>query len=92
MLIDIIDIPVQIIFQSEWMCNKCTNVYETKSHYKLMLIVIRMNKKNMLWYLHALQKNLSFSDIIGKRWQHVSKKDVNEKLAEALKPNLFKEL
>jgi uncharacterized protein with PIN domain len=48
MLIDIIDIPVQIIFQSEWMCNKCTNVYETKSHYKLMLIVIRMNKKNML--------------------------------------------
>jgi hypothetical protein len=46
----------------------------------------------MLWYLHALQKNLSFSDIIGKRWPHVSKKDVTGKLAEALKPNLFKEL
>jgi hypothetical protein len=37
-------------------------------------------------------KNLSFSDIIGKRWPHVSKKDVTRKLAEALKPNLFKEL
>jgi hypothetical protein len=31
-------------------------------------------------------------DIIGKRWPHVSKKDVTGKLAEALKPNLFKEL
>jgi hypothetical protein len=38
------------------------------------------------------KKIFFFSDIIGKRWPHVSKKDVNEKLAEALKPNLFKEL
>jgi hypothetical protein len=30
--------------------------------------------------------------IIVKRWPHVSKKDVTGKLAEALKPNLFKEL
>jgi hypothetical protein len=43
----------------------------------------------MLCYLHALPKNLSFSDIIGKRWPHVSKKDVTEKLPEALKPNLI---
>jgi hypothetical protein len=34
----------------------------------------------------------SFSDIIGKRWPNVTKKDVTGKLAEALKPNLFKEL
>jgi hypothetical protein len=37
-------------------------------------------------------KQFSFSDIIGKRWPNVTKKDVTGKLAEALKPNLFKEL
>jgi hypothetical protein len=69
------------------------NVYETKSHYKLILIVISTNTTIMLCYLHALPKNLSFSDIIGKRWPHVSKKkNVTGKLTEALKPNLFKEL
>jgi tagatose-1,6-bisphosphate aldolase non-catalytic subunit AgaZ/GatZ len=36
-------------------------------------------------------KQFSFSDIIGKRWPNVTKKDVTGKLAEALKPNLFKE-
>jgi hypothetical protein len=29
---------------------------------------------------------------IGKRWPNVTKKDVTGKLAEAFKPNLFKEL
>ena len=33
---------------------------ETKSHYKLILIVISTNKKNMLWYLYALQKKIFF--------------------------------
>jgi hypothetical protein len=41
-------------------------------------------------YMHY--KQFSFSDIIGKRWPNVTKKDVTGKLAEALKPNLFKEL
>jgi hypothetical protein len=68
------------------------NVYEAKSHYKLILIVISTNTTIMLCYLQTLQTNLSFSDIIGKRWPHVSKKDVTGKLTEALKPNLFKEL
>jgi hypothetical protein len=31
-------------------------------------------------------KKFSFSDIIGKRWPNVTKKDVTGKLAEALKP------
>lgn len=43
-------------------------------------------------YLYALQRKNSFSDIIGKWWPHVSKKDVTGKLAGALKPNLFKKL
>jgi hypothetical protein len=67
------------------------NVYETKSHYKLILIVISTNKKHALIFT-CITKNLSFSDIIGKRWPNVTKKDDTGKLAEALKPNLFKEL
>ena len=52
-----------------------------------------MDKKKTCFdiYMHY-KKNLSFSDIIGKRWPNVTKKDVTGKLAEALKPNLFKEL
>jgi hypothetical protein len=53
--------------------------------------VISTNKKNALIFT-CITKNLSFSDIIGKRWPNVTKKDVTGKLAEALKPNLFKEL
>jgi hypothetical protein len=34
-------------------------------------------------------KKISFSDIIGKRWPNVTKKNVTGKLAEALKPNLL---
>jgi hypothetical protein len=43
----------------------------------------------MSFIFTCITKNLSFSDIIGKRWP---KKDVTGKLAEAFKPNLFKEL
>jgi hypothetical protein len=54
--------------------------------------VISTNKKKHALIFTCITKNLSFSDIIGKRWPNVTKKDVTGKLAEALKPNLFKEL
>jgi hypothetical protein len=56
--------------------------YETNSNYKLILIVISTNKKKHALIFTCIT-NLSFSDIIGKRWSHVSKKDVTGKLAEA---------
>ena len=44
----------------------------------------------MLWYLHALHKNLSFSDIISKGWPHVSKKDFTGKPVQgALKLDIY---